>query len=65
MDSTIAIAKNISQLECEPEVKQLLQSLFNSELTAPAENSVTKQYYAAEIEKHFVVALRTVQEAGE
>ena len=51
MDSTIAIAKNIFELDCDPAVKELLQSLFNHELMANDDRSVTKAFYTAEIER--------------
>lgn len=53
MDSIVAIAQGIANLDCEPEIKECLQALMNLELMSTAGTPVTKLTYAREIESRF------------
>ena len=51
MDSKVAIARGIADLDCEAAVKECLMALFNIELLASAGEPSTKASYVKEIEK--------------
>ena len=53
MDSRIAIARGIADLNCSPEVKSCLSALFNRELISSAGSQVTQISYSHEVELHF------------
>lgn len=53
MDSIVAIAHGIANLDCEPEIKECLQALMNLELISSSGSPVTKLAYAREIESRF------------
>lgn len=53
MDSNVAIAQGIANLDCEPEIKECLMALMNLELISTAGSPVTKLAYAREIEARF------------
>ncbi len=50
--SVIAIATAISELECEPEIKECLSALFNYELMADGPNSVKAAVYISQVESN-------------
>jgi hypothetical protein len=51
MDSKVAIARGIADLDCDSAVKECLMALFNIELLASAGEPSTKASYVKEIEK--------------
>lgn len=53
MDSVVAIAQGIAELDCEPQIKECLQSLFNLELVNNSGTPVTKLTYIREIESRY------------
>jgi hypothetical protein len=50
MDSRIAIAHSIADLDCDASIKESLSALFNLELMANPAEPVTKISYVKELE---------------
>lgn len=50
--SVIAIATAISELKCEPEIKECLSALFNYELMADGPLSVKPAVYVRQVESN-------------
>ncbi len=53
MDSRVAIAKGIADLDCSAQIKACLGSMFNRELISSLGNPVTITTYSNEVDIHF------------
>lgn len=53
MDSRVAIAKGIADLDCEPEVRACLSAILNLELMSSLGSPVSQTSYLREVDQKF------------